>query len=140
MTDGRDGRAFPAEDEESVSFMVRRLALSTLFLVLFALALKLEPKFYITEAQAAGIRAYGCPECHSASFSCHSDWRREEMAVIRDLWMKSLHAKLIKDAFFSCVSFIVKGECMHCHPNFFRRGTIRKPKYRRVFTREMPSG
>jgi hypothetical protein len=74
----------------------------------------------------------GCPECHSRTFSCHSDWQRTEVEEIRQSWMASFHVKLMREPFNPCASFFIKEKCFFCHPNFFRRGRPRQPKFKRV--------
>lgn len=78
----------------------------------------------------------GCPECHSRTFSCHSDWQRTEVEEIRKSWMTSFHVRLMREAFNPCASFFIKEKCFFCHPNFFKRGRPRQPNFKRVSERD----
>lgn len=86
---------------------------------------------YLTVSQAAtgikdynNIKAYGCPECHPSSLSCHIDWNLSKLEDIKKSWIQSFHTTLSRDTFNPCYSFFIKGECLNCHPSLFEPKTI----------------
>ncbi|MGD2080102.1 MAG: hypothetical protein PVJ36_03085 [Nitrospirota bacterium] len=74
----------------------------------------------------------GCPDCHPGSASCHYDWKKAEIDSIRESWMDSIHVTLFRDAFSPCTAFFIKGDCLRCHPNFFRSGKPIRPDFRKL--------
>jgi hypothetical protein len=90
------------------------------------------PGHFRTNLDAKNTRICGCPECHSHSLSCHVDWDREEIANIKSAWSTSMHVSLMNDSFHYCYSFFIKGDCLLCHPNFFRREKPKTPEFRKL--------